>query len=497
MSERVRIHKALADAGVASRRRSELLVAEGRVTVNGAPAGVGQLVDPARDVLAVNGTTIAAPDRRLYLVLAKPAGVTSTVSDSHAARTVLDLVPSALRARAARLYPVGRLDLDSEGLLLLTNDGDWAQRMLHPSHGVEREYAVGLHHPIDDRQREILERGVKLEEGVARLSSLRLATSADVRLLGEVIGREANDLVWYRATLRQGMKRQIRRMFAAADAPVRRLVRVRFGTLRLTGMHLGDVRELSAAERKALDRLSPDERPARATRRATERDKGLIVTLDGPGGSGKSTVGMRAASELGYRFCDTGVLYRGLTWLAMHRSVNVDDPAALVPLVREIALEPDEHERYVRLRVDNDEVTDELHTAEVDREVSRVSRHAPVRAELLNVQRGLAAAGRIIMAGRDIGTVVLPDADLKLYLNVSVEERARRRAAERGLADDARAVTQIEDELRRRDGIDSTRETAPLRIPDGAAIIETDGNTVEQTVAQVVANVRATARDRS
>ena len=465
--------------------------------MNGATASVGQLVDPARDVLAVNGTTIAAPDRRLYLVLAKPAGVTSTVSDSHAARTVLDLVPSALRSRAARLYPVGRLDLDSEGLLLLTNDGDWAQRMLHPSHGVEREYAVGLHHPIDDRQREILERGVKLEEGIARLSSLRLATSADVRLLGEVIGREANDLVWYRATLRQGMKRQIRRMFAAAEAPVRRLVRVRFGTLRLTGMHLGDVRELSAAERKALDRLSPDERPARATRRATERDKGLIVTLDGPGGSGKSTVGMRAANELGYRFCDTGVLYRGLTWLAMHRSVDLDDPAALVPLVREIALEPDEHERYVRLRVDNDEVTDELHTAEVDREVSRVSRHAPVRAELLNVQRGLAAAGRIIMAGRDIGTVVLPDADLKLYLNVSVEERARRRAAERGLADDARAVTQIEDELRRRDGIDSTRETAPLRIPDGAAIIETDGNTVEQTVAQVVANVRATARDRS
>ena len=489
MSERVRIHKALADAGVASRRRAELLVAEGRVTVNGAAAGVGQLVDPARDVLAVDGTTIAAPDRRLYLVLAKPAGVTSTVSDSHATRTVLDLVPSALRARAARLYPVGRLDLDSEGLLLLPNDGDWAQRMLHPSHGVEREYAVGLHHPIDDRQRDILERGVKLEEGVARLSSLRLATAADVRLLGDVIGREAHDLVWYRATLRQGMKRQIRRMFAAAEAPVRRLVRVRFGTLRLTGMHLGDVRELSAAERKALDGLSPDERPARAT----QHREGLIVSLDGPGGSGKSTVGMRAANEGGYRFCDTGVLYRGLTWLAMHRSVDLDDPAALVPLVREIALEPDEHERYVRLLVDHDDVTSRLHTAEVDREVSRVSRHAPVRAELLNVQRGLAAAGRIIMAGRDIGTVVLPDADLKLYLNVSVEERARRRAAERGLADDARAVTQIEEELRRRDGIDSTRQTAPLRIPEGATLIETDGNTVEQTVAQVVAKVRATA----
>jgi cytidylate kinase len=117
-----------------------------------------------------------------------------------------------------------------------------------------------------------------------------------------------------------------------------------------------------------------------------------------------------------------------------------------------------------------------------------------VRAELLQVQRGLAAAGRIIMAGRDIGTVVLPDADLKLYLNVSVGERARRRAAERGVADDARAVSQIEDDLRRRDGIDSTRETAPLRIPDGAAVIETDGNTIDQTVAQVVAAVRGASR---
>ncbi|HEY5521352.1 MAG TPA: (d)CMP kinase [Candidatus Limnocylindrales bacterium] len=490
MSDRVRIHKALADAGVASRRRAELLVAEGRVTVNGAPAGVGQLVDPARDVLAVNGTAIATADRRVYLVLAKPAGVTSTVSDSHATRTVLDLVPPELRARAVRLYPVGRLDRDSEGLLLLTNDGDWAQRMLHPSHGVEREYAVGLEHPLGGRQREFLEQGVELEEGTARLSDLRAASSADVRLLGDLVGRPAHDLAWYRVTLRQGMKRQIRRMFSAADAPVRRLVRVRFGTLRITGMQLGDVRELSAAERRALDSLSPDQRPERAA----PRREGFMVSLDGPGGSGKSTVGMRAASELGYRFCDTGVLYRGLTWLAMNRAADLDDPDALVPLVREIRLEPDEHERYVRVVVGGDEITDRLHTAEVDREVSRVSRHAPVRAELLQVQRGLAAAGRIIMAGRDIGTVVLPDADLKLYLNVSVEERARRRAAERGVADDARAVTQIEDDLRRRDGIDSTRDTAPLRIPDGAAVIETDGNTIDQTVAQVVAAVRGASR---
>jgi cytidylate kinase len=221
---------------------------------------------------------------------------------------------------------------------------------------------------------------------------------------------------------------------------------------------------------------------------------GLVVSIDGPGGSGKSTVGMRAAGRLGYRFCDTGVVYRGVTWLAMERDVDLDEPAALVPLVDDIELRPDSEERYVHLYVGDEEVTDRLHAARVDREVSRVSRHAPVRAALLKFQRRLAADRRIIMAGRDIGTVVLPDADLKLYLDVSVEERARRRAVERGVADDARAVERIEQELRRRDGIDSTRETAPLRVPLGATTIMTEGNTLDETVAEVVEVVQREER---
>ena len=158
-------------------------------------------------------------------------------------------------------------------------------------------------------------------------------------------------------------------------------------------------------------------------------------------------------------------------------------------------LTPDESERYVRLKVGDREVTDELHTAAVDREVSRVSRHADVRARLLPVQRALAAPGRIIMAGRDIGSVVLADADLKIYLDVSIDERARRRAQERGIEADESAVRQIEDELRRRDGIDSTRKTAPLRVPDGALVIRTDGNTLEQTVDEVVAAIKRRERE--
>ncbi|HWH23879.1 MAG TPA: pseudouridine synthase [Candidatus Limnocylindria bacterium] len=255
MSERVRIGKALAAAGVASRRASDALVAAGRVTVNDRPAALGETVDPAVDRLAVDGRVVERPARRVYLLAAKPAGVTSTVSDRHAARTVIELVPAGLRAQARRLYPVGRLDRDSEGLLLLTNDGDWAQRLLHPSHAVEREYAIGLARPLSADQRARLLGGVELDEGIARLAALAPATAADRRRLSRLIGAAAGPLVWYRATLRQGWKRQLRRMFAAVGQPVQRLVRLRFGSLRLGDLALGEVRPLTGAERRQLDAL--------------------------------------------------------------------------------------------------------------------------------------------------------------------------------------------------------------------------------------------------
>jgi 23S rRNA pseudouridine2605 synthase len=256
MAEPVRIQKALADAGVASRRAAETLVEAGRVTVNGQPAVTGQRVDPSTDALAVDGRPVVPAGRRTYLVMHKPAGVTSTVSDRHAERTVLDLLPAELRG-TARLYPVGRLDKDSEGLLLLTDDGEWTQRLLHPRYAVEREYAVGLRAPLDDGQLEALDEGIELEEGLARLVSLRLATRAESARLERDPSSQAGRLRWYRAVLTQGWRRQLRRMFAAVEAPVERLVRVRIGTLRLDDLPPGSVRVLSAAER---DRLSASAR---------------------------------------------------------------------------------------------------------------------------------------------------------------------------------------------------------------------------------------------
>src|SRR3954452_16869370 len=143
-----RIQKVLAAAGVASRRGAEWLVAEGRVRVDGRVATIGQNVDPTVSTIEVDGTPVGIGVARAYVALHKPAGVTSTTRDRHADTTVLDLVPTALVPDGARLYPVGRLDRDSEGMLLLTNDGAWADRVLHPRHGVEREYALALERPL-------------------------------------------------------------------------------------------------------------------------------------------------------------------------------------------------------------------------------------------------------------------------------------------------------------------------------------------------------------
>jgi 23S rRNA pseudouridine2605 synthase len=253
-----RLGKVLAAAGVASRRAADALVAAGRVTVDGRVATLGEKADPAVQVVAVDGRPIgagAAP--AVHLAVHKPAGVTSTAADRHAARTVLDLVPPGLVPPGTRLYPVGRLDRDSEGLLLLTNDGSWTERVLHPRHGVEREYAVALAAPLDEARRAALAAGIPLEEGVAGLVALRPATRTETALLAALLDPPpARGLAWYRVVLAHGWKRQVRRMLAAVGAPVVRLVRVRVGTLRLD-LPAGQARRLTPAEVRRLGAPRP------------------------------------------------------------------------------------------------------------------------------------------------------------------------------------------------------------------------------------------------
>ena len=216
----------------------------------------------------------------------------------------------------------------------------------------------------------------------------------------------------------------------------------------------------------------------------------LIVALDGPGSSGKSSVGAAAAREVGYRFCDTGLLYRAVTWLAESRGVSVDDPEGLVALVDDVQLASDQDGRLAGVLVDGIDHTADVRAPAVDSAVSAVSAVPEVRSALLQRQRDLARGGGIVMAGRDIGTVVLPDADLKVYLDASVTERARRRAEERGLDPDSPAAAAILEALRRRDHLDATRQVAPLRIATDARIITTDGNEFDETVTAVVGAIR-------
>lgn len=224
--------------------------------------------------------------------------------------------------------------------------------------------------------------------------------------------------------------------------------------------------------------------------RDPDRPRKLVVALDGPGSSGKSSVGAAAALRVGYRFCDTGLLYRAVTWLALARHVSTSHPHAVRGLVDEVDLSPDEVGRLSRVLVDGEDHTDEVRGPEVDAAVSVIAAIPELRLALLDRQRSLAADGGIVMAGRDIGTVVLPDADLKIFLEASVEERARRRTHERGVDAGSPEAASILEALRRRDELDSTRPVAPLRPASDARIISTDGNRFEDTVDAVVNAIR-------
>jgi cytidylate kinase len=230
---------------------------------------------------------------------------------------------------------------------------------------------------------------------------------------------------------------------------------------------------------------------------ASDARAGLVVALDGPASSGKSSVGAAAAAELGYRFCDTGLLYRAVTWLALHRDLSADDASGLVRLVSEIDLLDDGRGRLSHVAVDGVDRTDDVRGPAVDVAVSAYSAVSELRLALLTRQRHLASAGRIVMAGRDIGTIVLPDADLKLFLDASVEERARRRILERGIDPASDAGAEIVAELKRRDSMDSTRAIAPLRAAADAVLIRTDGNALQDTVRQVVEAIRTAEAARA
>ena len=215
-----------------------------------------------------------------------------------------------------------------------------------------------------------------------------------------------------------------------------------------------------------------------------------VIAIDGPAASGKSTVGKRVAQKLGFLLFDTGALYRAVTLAALQRHIPLEDQDRITQLAHQVHIDlipaTQQDGRPYTVLMDGQDVTWDIRTEPVDAHVSQVSAYPGVREALKNQQRRIAQKGRVVMAGRDIGTVVFPEAPLKIYLDASPEVRAQRRCQELQARGEEADYQTILEGVRQRDAIDSTRATAPLRIPDDAVVIDTDHMDIDQVVEAIV-----------
>ena len=234
----LRIQKIMADSGVCSRRKAEELIEEGRVKVNGHPAIIGQKLDPMKDLITVDGERIYVEKKKehLYLMMHKPRGYITSMSDDRGRRCVTELLPEDL---PARVFPVGRLDLNSEGLLLFTSDGKFANDMMHPSRKVTKTYRVTVRPDITDEQAAKLAAGVYIDG--------RITAPADVRVLSKEPNRVVCEII-----IHEGRNRQVRKMCEAVGLEVARLKRTAIGPIRLGMLKPGTVRELTKEELRAI-----------------------------------------------------------------------------------------------------------------------------------------------------------------------------------------------------------------------------------------------------
>ena len=235
-TEGTRLQKVLAAAGIASRRASEILIEEGRVEVNGeVVTEQGRRVNPETDRIRVDGARIPPPRRHVYMVLNKPKGVVSTMEDPEGRPTLSDYLPRT----GERLFHVGRLDTDTEGLIVLTNDGDFAHRLAHPSYKVPKTYTVQAAGVMDNRIIKRLEKGVTLDDGPVRPDKVKLISRGQDRTLLAI-------------TLHEGRNRVVRRMMDTVGHPVDRLSRTEIGPIRIGNLRVGETRELTREELGAL-----------------------------------------------------------------------------------------------------------------------------------------------------------------------------------------------------------------------------------------------------
>ncbi len=236
-TEGIRLQKVLAQAGIASRRAAEIMIEEGRIEVNGKlVTEQGRRVDPERDVIRVDGSRIPPPRRHVYAVLNKPRGVVSTMDDPEGRPTVADHLGKYARER---LFHVGRLDTDTEGMLLLTNDGDFAQRMMHPSYELTKTYVAEVEGFVQNATLKRIGKGIKLEDGWVNPDEVKLGIRTEQRTMVTLV-------------IHEGRNRIVRRLFDAVGHPVRTLARTQIGPVRMGQLASGELRDLTRDELGAL-----------------------------------------------------------------------------------------------------------------------------------------------------------------------------------------------------------------------------------------------------
>jgi len=476
-----RLQKILSNAGVASRRSAEAMIVAGRVAVNGKTLDtLGARADPDKDEVTLDGTPVLR-ERYRYVALNKPTGVLSTTRDDRGRPTVVSLVD----APEATLHPVGRLDLESEGLILLTNDGTLTELLTHPRHEVRKEYLVAIDQPLGRRGRDRLVRGVQHE-------GERLKADA-VQVVSPSGSGDRPDPRWLLVALHGGRKREIRRMLSVVGRRVVTLRRVRIGPLTLGALAPGESRDLAPDEVEALyeagKRAATQPRGSMSPAPSMKPEHPHPIAIDGPAASGKSTLARALAKRFGYVLLDTGLMYRAVALAALRAGVPANDTETCAAIAREGGLTLTGTDREARVLLAGEDVTDQLRSPEVEANVSAYAAVAEVRRELVAQQRLFAAQQPCVLVGRDIGSVVLPKAPVKFYLQASEEVRAQRRGEQAAEWGERQSASEASRDIIVRDVTDSTRAASPLVVPEGAIEIDSGELDADAMIARAIAVV--------
>jgi 23S rRNA pseudouridine2605 synthase len=427
------------------------MIRQDRVTVDGELAHLGQKADPQTARIEVDGIPLPVQPDLVYYLLYKPTGVVTTASDPEGRPTVVDLVPAE-----PRVVPAGRLDADSEGLLILSNDGEFINRVTHPSFGVTKTYLARVSGSPGPRALQRLIDGIELDDGPAAALRAKLIDSFGPESLVEVV-------------MGEGRNREVRRLMAAIGHPVVALVRTAVGSVKDQQLGVGTWRHLDVTEVRMLFGDLVDD----------PDDVVDVIAIDGPGGVGKTTTARAVASATGRAHLDTGAMYRAATLAVLDEGVPLDDLTAVIAAVAACDIGFEEGVTYLN----GVDVSESIRSTAVDDAVSAVSAVADVRSRLVELQRAwVRSHGPSVVEGRDIGTVVFADTAIKVFLTADPAVRAARRAQDKR----ASPGDHVAEQLARRDRLDSSREISPLRPAPDAHTIDTTDLSPDEVATRVV-----------